>query len=67
MAYIGDKFTICMSDLHGKFVLTAGVVDILRKAAKEIFLLNEKIDNNTNHLNMEMFITTTVDDWMEKL
>lgn len=67
MAYTGDKFTICMSDLHGKFVLTAGVTDILRKAAKEIFLLNEKIDNNTNHLDMETFITTTVDDWMKKL
>ena len=69
MSFTGDSFKVSMSDLYGKFVLTAGVIDLLKELATEIFNLNAQIDNKKININefRQKFINDCVKKWMDKL
>ena len=63
-----DKFSVSMSKIGNKFVFKAAVIDLLKKIAKETFVLN--LRNRTlpqNSKEMETFIKNNVNKWLKEL
>ena len=61
-----DKNSISMSGLENKFVFRAGVKNLLINIAKEIYFLNQKIEED-NAFKEETFVENIVEIWMKEL